>query len=134
MNQNQALQLGCDCDCQREFRVSKSKVKVYIPSLFQNRYAIFHSLFSTLIRIDSILSLSLSLIRNMAESVELPSRLAILPFRNKVLLPGAIIRIRCTSPSRYFFMLLENCVDFSNANFRAQIVFSILYNGVCFVW
>ncbi|OIW10320.1 hypothetical protein TanjilG_28071 [Lupinus angustifolius] len=39
----------------------------------------------------------------MAESVvELPSRLAILPFRNKVLLPGAIIRIRCTSPSRVF--------------------------------
>ncbi|RYQ81031.1 hypothetical protein Ahy_Scaffold1g107046 isoform D [Arachis hypogaea] len=36
---------------------------------------------------------------NMAESVELPSRLAILPFRNKVLLPGAIIRIRCTSPT-----------------------------------
>ncbi|URD86202.1 hypothetical protein MUK42_26860 [Musa troglodytarum] len=35
----------------------------------------------------------------MAESAELPSRLAILPFRNKVLLPGAIIRIRCTSPS-----------------------------------
>ncbi|KAJ7944648.1 Lon protease-like 2, peroxisomal [Quillaja saponaria] len=35
----------------------------------------------------------------MTESVELPSRLAILPFRNKVLLPGAIIRIRCTSTS-----------------------------------
>ncbi|KAG6407536.1 hypothetical protein SASPL_130528 [Salvia splendens] len=35
----------------------------------------------------------------MAESVELPGRLAILPFRNKVLLPGAIIRIRCTSSS-----------------------------------
>nr|DAD18256.1 TPA_asm: hypothetical protein HUJ06_019719 [Nelumbo nucifera] len=35
----------------------------------------------------------------MVEPVELPSRLAILPFRNKVLLPGAIIRIRCTSPS-----------------------------------
>ncbi|EXC26738.1 Lon protease-2-like protein [Morus notabilis] len=35
----------------------------------------------------------------MAESVELPARLGILPFRNKVLLPGAIIRIRCTSPS-----------------------------------
>lgn len=34
----------------------------------------------------------------MAETVELPSRLAILPFRNKVLLPGAVIRIRCTSP------------------------------------
>ncbi|CAM8880641.1 unnamed protein product [Rhodiola kirilowii] len=34
----------------------------------------------------------------MAESVDLPSRLGILPFRNKVLLPGAIIRIRCTSP------------------------------------
>lgn len=31
--------------------------------------------------------------------MELPNRLAILPFRNKVLLPGAIIRIRCTSPS-----------------------------------
>ncbi|CAN7026862.1 unnamed protein product [Brassica rapa subsp. trilocularis] len=35
----------------------------------------------------------------MADTVELPSRLAILPFRNKVLLPGAIIRIRCTSHS-----------------------------------
>lgn len=35
----------------------------------------------------------------MVESVELPSRLGILPFRNKVLLPGAIIRIRCTSSS-----------------------------------
>ncbi|KAK4802572.1 hypothetical protein SAY86_000775 [Trapa natans] len=35
----------------------------------------------------------------MAESVELPSKLAILPFRNKVLLPGAIIFIRCTSSS-----------------------------------
>ncbi|WOL13153.1 lon protease [Canna indica] len=34
----------------------------------------------------------------MAE-LPLPSRLAILPFRNKVLLPGAVIRIRCTSPS-----------------------------------
>ncbi|KAL6601688.1 hypothetical protein ACP70R_044908 [Stipagrostis hirtigluma subsp. patula] len=36
----------------------------------------------------------------MADStVELPGRLAILPFRNKVLLPGAIVRIRCTNPS-----------------------------------
>ncbi|CAO2819400.1 unnamed protein product [Amaranthus hypochondriacus] len=35
----------------------------------------------------------------MAESVELPGRLGILAFRNKVLLPGAIIRIRCTSPT-----------------------------------
>uniref|UniRef100_A0A803LUA0 Lon protease homolog 2, peroxisomal n=1 Tax=Chenopodium quinoa TaxID=63459 RepID=A0A803LUA0_CHEQI len=35
----------------------------------------------------------------MAEPVELPTRLGILAFRNKVLLPGAIIRIRCTSPS-----------------------------------
>ncbi|KAL8226723.1 hypothetical protein R6Q57_016555 [Mikania cordata] len=35
----------------------------------------------------------------MAEPEELPSRIGILPFRNKVLLPGAIIRIRCTSPS-----------------------------------
>ncbi|KAL8461179.1 hypothetical protein ACS0TY_032601 [Phlomoides rotata] len=35
----------------------------------------------------------------MVKSVELPGRLAILPFRNKVLLPGAIIRIRCTSSS-----------------------------------
>lgn len=31
--------------------------------------------------------------------MELPSRLAVLPFRNKVLLPGAIVRIRCTNPS-----------------------------------
>lgn len=31
--------------------------------------------------------------------MELPNRLAILPFRNKVLLPGAIVRIRCTNPS-----------------------------------
>ncbi|KMZ76108.1 hypothetical protein ZOSMA_106G00130 [Zostera marina] len=35
----------------------------------------------------------------MEEMVDLPSRLAILPFRNKVLLPGAIVRIRCTSPA-----------------------------------
>ncbi|KAL8216400.1 hypothetical protein R6Q57_023237 [Mikania cordata] len=35
----------------------------------------------------------------MAGPVELPDRIGILPFRNKVLLPGAIIRIRCTSPS-----------------------------------
>ncbi|XP_071733774.1 lon protease homolog 2, peroxisomal-like isoform X1 [Rutidosis leptorrhynchoides] len=35
----------------------------------------------------------------MVEPVELPSRIGILPFRNKVLLPGAIIRIQCTSPS-----------------------------------
>ncbi|KAG8057550.1 hypothetical protein GUJ93_ZPchr0002g24812 [Zizania palustris] len=34
-----------------------------------------------------------------AAPVELPGRLAILPFRNKVLLPGAIVRIRCTNPS-----------------------------------
>nr|XP_043628121.1 lon protease homolog 2, peroxisomal-like [Erigeron canadensis] len=30
---------------------------------------------------------------------ELPSSIGILPFRNKVLLPGAIIRIQCTSPT-----------------------------------
>ncbi|KAK9667924.1 hypothetical protein RND81_13G021000 [Saponaria officinalis] len=35
----------------------------------------------------------------MGESLELPNRLGILAFRNKVLLPGAIIRIRCTSPT-----------------------------------
>lgn len=35
----------------------------------------------------------------MEDAVELPSRLGILPFRNKVLLPGAIVRIRCTSPA-----------------------------------
>ncbi|MQL87373.1 hypothetical protein Taro_019916, partial [Colocasia esculenta] len=35
----------------------------------------------------------------MAEAGELPSRLAILPFRNRVLLPGAIVRIQCTSPA-----------------------------------
>ena len=42
----------------------------------------------------------------MVEPVELPSRLGILPFRNKVLLPGAIIRIRCTSSSRYASRML----------------------------
>ncbi|XP_010518860.2 PREDICTED: lon protease homolog 2, peroxisomal, partial [Tarenaya hassleriana] len=42
---------------------------------------------------------SASKLATVAESMELPSRLAILPFRNKVLLPGAIIRIRCTSHS-----------------------------------
>ncbi|KAF5816164.1 putative endopeptidase La [Helianthus annuus] len=35
----------------------------------------------------------------MVEPMELPTRIGILPFRNKVLLPGAIIRIQCTSPS-----------------------------------
>ncbi|KAI7732841.1 hypothetical protein M8C21_022169, partial [Ambrosia artemisiifolia] len=30
------------------------------------------------------------------EPVELPSRIGILPFRNKVLLPGAVIQIQCT--------------------------------------
>ncbi|XP_057872733.2 lon protease homolog 2, peroxisomal isoform X1 [Cryptomeria japonica] len=35
----------------------------------------------------------------MTDSVELPAKLAILPFRNRVLLPGAIVRIRCTSPA-----------------------------------
>ncbi|MCO5591607.1 hypothetical protein L7F22_045596 [Adiantum nelumboides] len=35
----------------------------------------------------------------MREVVELPERLAILPFRNRVLLPGAIVQIRCTSPA-----------------------------------
>ncbi|KAI7736442.1 hypothetical protein M8C21_018300, partial [Ambrosia artemisiifolia] len=33
------------------------------------------------------------------EPVECPTQIKILPFRNKVLLPGAIIRIQCTSPS-----------------------------------
>ncbi|KAI7730834.1 hypothetical protein M8C21_026169, partial [Ambrosia artemisiifolia] len=33
------------------------------------------------------------------ELVELPTRIGILPFRNKVLLPGAIIQIQCTFPS-----------------------------------
>lgn len=54
------------------------------------------------------LSLSISIYLSMAESVELPHRLAILPFRNKVLLPGAIIRIRCTSPSRCTYASMLN--------------------------
>ncbi|KAM1373943.1 hypothetical protein ACFX2I_024571 [Malus domestica] len=37
---------------------------------------------------------------NMAELVELPISLSILRFRNKILLPSAIIRICCTSPNR----------------------------------
>ncbi|PKA60744.1 Lon protease like 2, peroxisomal [Apostasia shenzhenica] len=49
-------------------------------------------------RIPNPLAISLlPLESEMAEMVELPSRLAILPFRNRVLLPGAVIRIRCTS-------------------------------------
>ncbi|KAM1822579.1 hypothetical protein FF1_024635 [Malus domestica] len=36
----------------------------------------------------------------MAELVELPISLSILRFRNKILLPSAIIRICCTSPNR----------------------------------
>ncbi|TQD79272.1 hypothetical protein C1H46_035180 [Malus baccata] len=47
---------------------------------------------------SSFLSLQVA---NMVESVELPTSLSILPFRNKVLLPSAIIRIRCTSPNWY---------------------------------
>ncbi|KAK8703198.1 hypothetical protein V6N13_021524 [Hibiscus sabdariffa] len=43
----------------------------------------------------------------MAESRELPGRLAILPFSNKVLLPGAFIRIRCTSLSSVKLMEQE---------------------------
>ncbi|XP_074269748.1 lon protease homolog 2, peroxisomal isoform X2 [Silene latifolia] len=35
----------------------------------------------------------------MADHMDLPNRLGILAFKNKVLLPGAIIRIRCTSPT-----------------------------------
>lgn len=54
---------------------------------------------------DSVNSISLSS-ATMVEPVELPSRLGILPFRNKVLLPGAIIRIRCTSSSRYASRML----------------------------
>ncbi|KAM1220285.1 hypothetical protein ACFX2G_048254 [Malus domestica] len=47
---------------------------------------------------SSFLSLQVA---NVAESVELHTTLNILPFRNKVLLPSVIIRIRCTSPNRY---------------------------------
>lgn len=34
--------------------------------------------------------------------MELPNRLAILPFRNQVLLPGAIVKISCNSSRRFF--------------------------------
>jgi ATP-dependent Lon protease len=40
----------------------------------------------------------------MREVVEIPERLAILPFTNRVLLPGAIVQIRCTSPARFVFL------------------------------
>ncbi|KAM1060038.1 hypothetical protein ACFX2B_024478 [Malus domestica] len=46
---------------------------------------------------SSFLSLQVA---NMAELVELPISLSILRFRNKILLPSAIIRICCTSPNR----------------------------------
>ena len=66
-------------------------------------------------------SLSSSSTAIMVESVELPSRLGILPFRNKVLLPGAIIRIRCTSSSRY---VSRNTSDYSSVFF-----FFFLFTG-----
>ncbi|GBG80658.1 hypothetical protein CBR_g31118 [Chara braunii] len=34
-----------------------------------------------------------------SDTTDLPGQLAILPFRNRVLLPGGIVRIRCTSAS-----------------------------------
>lgn len=65
----------------------------------------------------------------MAESVELPSRLGILPFRNKVLLPGAIIRIRCTSPSRFSLALSLSLSCYS----KFKYVFDFLENSVFYV-
>lgn len=64
----------------------------------------------------------------MAESVELPGRLAILPFRNKVLLPGAIIRIRCTSSSRYFRFSCSICC------WWAVYAVSGIWLGYWFMW
>ncbi|RXI00592.1 hypothetical protein DVH24_000826 [Malus domestica] len=48
----------------------------------------------------------------MAESVELPTSLGIVPFRNKVLLPSAIIQIRCTSPKRCCYHIVDHHTSF----------------------
>nr|CAB3457700.1 unnamed protein product [Digitaria exilis] len=59
----------------------------------------------------------------MADSpVELPSRLAILPFRNKVLLPGAIVRIRCTNPSSGLLLLRAGRFRVQFSTFRVKLV------------
>jgi hypothetical protein len=39
----------------------------------------------------------------VGDASRLPPVLAILPFRNKVLLPGAIVKIRVNAPARFFF-------------------------------
>lgn len=45
------------------------------------------------------------------DEIQLPRRLGLLPFKNKVLLPGAVVRLRCTSPARWGTSLR----DFDNA-------------------
>ncbi|PPD75823.1 hypothetical protein GOBAR_DD27251 [Gossypium barbadense] len=62
----------------------------------------------------------------MAESVELPGRLAILPFRNKVLLPGAFIRIRCTSHSsvklvEFLGLLVRAHIPFTSSSWKFKL-------------
>ena len=64
-------------------------------------FRFFILLCRTPVRLPTHLDFDAIRVPAMADSpVELPGRLAILPFRNKVLLPGAIVRIRCTNPSR----------------------------------
>ncbi|KAM1373944.1 hypothetical protein ACFX2I_024571 [Malus domestica] len=73
---------------------------------------------------------------NMAELVELPISLSILRFRNKILLPSAIIRICCTSPNRCCYpdnvenvkALLEVEVENVKALLKVERQ-QLLYNG-----
>ncbi|KAB2635308.1 receptor-like protein 12 [Pyrus ussuriensis x Pyrus communis] len=71
----------------------------------------------------------------MVESVELPASLSILPFRNKVLLRSAIIRIRCTSPNRQWTRDVENVKALLEAEVENVKVLleveqqQLLYNG-----
>ncbi|KAM1822580.1 hypothetical protein FF1_024635 [Malus domestica] len=72
----------------------------------------------------------------MAELVELPISLSILRFRNKILLPSAIIRICCTSPNRCCYpdnvenvkALLEVEVENVKALLKVERQ-QLLYNG-----
>ncbi|KAM1114565.1 hypothetical protein ACFX13_048105 [Malus domestica] len=81
---------------------------------------------------SSFLSLQVA---NVAESVELHTTLNILPFRNKVLLPSVIIRIRCTSPNRQWMRDVENVkalleVEVENVKTLLEVERQqLLYNG-----
>ena len=49
----------------------------------------------------------------VGDASRLPPVLAILPFRNKVLLPGAIVKIRVNAPARFVVALFFSFFSFS---------------------